>query len=63
MVFPHCIFFFLIIFIYFTYLFLAALGLHCLVWSFSGCDEWVLAFTAAYWLPVTLTSLVVEHRL
>ena len=67
--FSHHIVFFLIIFIYFTYLFLAALGLLCLVWSFSGCGEWVLVFIGVYGLLVPPTSLVAapslvtEHRL
>ena len=29
-------------FIYFIYLFLATLGLHCYVWAFSSCREWGL---------------------
>ena len=33
-------------FIYFIYLFLATLGLHCCVRAFSSCGEWGLLFIA-----------------
>ena len=36
--FPHIYIFFKL----FTYLFLAALGLHCCPWAFSGCGQWGL---------------------
>ena len=51
-------------FIYlFIYLFLAALGLRCCMWAFSGCGERGLLFIAVYGLLTAVASLVVEHRL
>ena len=55
--------FFLNKFIYFIYLFLAALGLRCLVWAFSSCRERGLLFVAVRGLLVLVASLVAEHRL
>ena len=49
-------------FIYFIYLFLAALGLCCCTRAFSGCSEWGLLFVVVRRLLV-VASLVVEHRL
>ena len=46
-------------FIYFIYLFLAALGLHCCMWVFSSCGEWGLLFVAAHGLLIAVASLVV----
>ena len=56
-------FFFLNKFIYFIYLFLAALGLRCCVWAFSSCSERGLLFVAVRGLLIAVASLVVEHRL
>ena len=46
------------------YLSLAALGLHCCVWAFSGCGTWwTLVFTVVRGLLIAVASLVAEHRL
>ena len=37
-------------FIYFIYLFLAALGLRCCAWAFSSCGERGLLFVVVQWL-------------
>ena len=50
-------------FIYFIYLFLAALGLRCCSWAFSSCGEQGLLFVAVCGLLIAVASLVVEHRL
>ena len=50
-------------FIYFIYLFLAALGLRCCAWAFSSCGEQGLLFVVARRLLVAVASLVAEHRL
>ena len=50
-------------FIYFIYLFLAALGLHCCVRAFSSCGEQGLLFVAVHGLLVAVASLVAEHCL
>ena len=47
----------------FTYLFMAALGLHCCMWVFSSCAEQGLFFIAGNRLLVVVASLVMEHRL
>ena len=47
-------FLFFLNFIYFTYLFLAALGLRCCVRAFSSCVDGLL---------IAVASLVVEHGL
>ena len=47
----------------FIYLFLAAMGLRCCVWAFSGCGERGLLFVAVNGLLIAVTSLVAEHRL
>ena len=59
------IFFFLIKkkFIYFVYLFLAALGLRCCTRAFSSCSERGLLFIAVRGLLIAVASLVVEHGL
>ena len=56
-------FFFLNKFIYFIYLFLAALGLCCCVWASSSCGERGLLFVAVCRLLIVVASLVAEHRL
>ena len=50
-------------FIYFIYLFLAALGLRCCAQVFSSCGEWELLFVAVRGLLLAVASLVVEHGL
>ena len=50
------------LFLNFIYLFLAALGLHCLTQAFSSCSEQGLLFVAARGLLIAVASLV-EHRL
>ena len=50
------------IFIYFIYLFLAALGLCCCTWAFSSCGERGL-FIVLRGLLVAVASLVAKHRL
>ena len=44
-------------------IYLAALGLHCCLWVFSGCREQELFFTVVHELLVAVASLIVEHRL
>ena len=48
-------------FIYFIYLFLAALGLHCCMRAFSSCDERGLLFVVVRGLLIAVASLVAEH--
>ena len=50
-------------FIYFFYLFLAVLGLHCCTWAFSSCDKQGLLFVAVCGLLIAVASLAVEHGL
>ena len=45
----------------FTYLFLAALGLHCCMRAFSSRGEWGLLFVAVCGLLIEVASLVAEH--
>ena len=52
--------FFLNKFIYFIYLFLAALGLHCCTRAFSSCGERELLFVVVCGLLIVVASLVVE---
>ena len=47
----------------FTYLFLAALGLHCCMQAFSSCGEWGLLFVVVCRLLIAEASLAKEHRL
>ena len=54
---------FIYLFIYFTYLFLAALGLRCCSRAFSSCCEWGLLFIAVRELLIAVASLVAEHGL
>ena len=58
---------FLKIFLYFLsffyFIFLAALGLHCCMWSFSSCSELGLLFVAVRGLLIAVASLVEEHGL
>ena len=56
-------FFFFNKFIYFIYLFLAALGLRCCVRAFSSCGERGLLFVAVHGLLIAVASLVAEHGL
>ena len=50
-------------FIYFIYLFLAALGLCCCARAFSSCGERGLLFIAVHGLLISVASLVAEHGL
>ena len=50
-------------FIYFIYLFLAALGLRCCAQAFSSCSERGLLFVAVHGLLIAVASLVAEHGL
>ena len=55
-------FFFFNKFIYFIYLFMAALGLRCCTQAFSSCGEWGLLFVAVVrGLLIAVASLVAEH--
>ena len=56
-------FFFFNKFIYFIYLFLAALGLRCCARAFSSCGEQGLLFIAVRGLLIEVASLVAEHGL
>ena len=49
--------------IYFIYLFLAALGLHCCPRAFSSCGERGLLFVVVHGLLIAVASLVTEHGL
>ena len=49
--------------IYFSYLFLAALGLCCCVQAFSSCSEQGLLFVEVRGLLTAVASLVAEHGL
>ena len=51
-------FFFLI---YFIYLCLAALGLHCCAQAFSSCDERGLLYIVVHGLLIAVASLVAEQ--
>ena len=51
-------FFFFYKFIYFIYLFLAALGLCCCVWASSSCGERGLLLVAVCVLLIAVSSLV-----
>ena len=53
----------LIVIFFLTYLFLAALGLHCCVRAFSTWSEWGLLFVVVCGLLIAVASLVAEHRL
>ena len=48
---------------YFIYLFLAALGLHCCTRAFSSCGERGLLFVVVRRLLTVVVSLVAEHGL
>ena len=50
-------------YIYFIYLFLAALGLCCCTRAFSSCSEWGLLFIEVHELLIVVASLVAEHGL
>ena len=49
--------------IYFIYLFLAVLGLHCCARAFPSCGEQGLLFVAVHRLLTVVASLVVAHGL
>ena len=50
-------------YLFYCYLFLAALGLCCCTWAFSSCGERGVLFVAARGLLIAVASLVAEHRL
>ena len=50
-------------FIYFMYLFLAALGLRCCARAFSSCGERGLLFVVVRGLLIVVASLIAEHGL
>ena len=54
---------FLLLFLKFIYLFIAALGLCCCTWAFSSCGEQGLLFVAVRGLLIVVASLVAEHGL
>ena len=56
-------YYFFNLFIYFIYLFLAALGLPCCVRAFSSCGERGLLFVVVRGLLIAVASLVAEHGL
>ena len=56
-------FFFINLFIYLYFLFLAALGLRCCTWALSSCGERGLLFVVVRGLLIVVVSLVEEHRL
>ena len=45
------------------FLFMAALGLRCYVWAFSGCGEQGLLFIAVCGPLIVVASLILEHWL
>ena len=54
-------FIFIILFIYFIYVFLAALGPRCCM-GFSLVEvRWGFSLVVVLWLPIAVASLVVEH--
>ena len=55
--------FFFNLFIYFIYLFLAALGLRCCMQAFSSCGEQGLLFVEVRGLLIAVAFLVEEHGL
>ena len=57
------LFYFLKKFVYFIYLFLAALGLRFCTPAFFSCGKWGLLFVAVHGLLIVVASLVAEHRL
>ena len=50
-------------FLFFCFLFLAALGLRCCAWAFSSCGEWGLLFVVVRGLLIAVVSLVAKLRL
>ena len=54
---------FIYLYIYFIYLFLAALGPRCCVRAFSSCGEQGLLVVVVCGLLIVVASLVAEHRL
>ena len=58
-----CFSFFLNKFIYFIYLFLAALGLRCCARAFSSGGKWGLLFVTVRGLLIAVASLVAQHGL
>ena len=59
----HCCLFLFIYNLFYLFIFLAALGLHCCMRAFSSRDERGLLFIAVHGLLIVVASLVVEHRI
>ena len=59
----YFIFFSKVLFIYYLFIFLAALGLRYCARAFSGCSERGLLFIVVRRLLIAVASLVVEHGL
>ena len=56
-------FYFLKIYFYLCYLFLAALDLRCCAQAFSSCGEQGLLFVVVHGLLISVASVAAEHRL
>ena len=59
----HTVVVFLKMYLFLTYLFLAALGLCCCTWASSRCGEQGLLFFVVRGLRIVVASLVAEHGL
>ena len=59
----ECPLLFFLIYLFYLFLFLAVLGVHCCVRAFSSCGERGLLILAVCGLLIAATSLVVEHGL
>ena len=49
--------------LFFFFLLLAVLSLHCCLWAFSNCDKWGLLFIVGCRLLISVASLLMEHGL
>ena len=49
--------------VFFSFSFLAVLGLHCCIQAFSSCSEQGLLFIVVRGLLIAVASLVAEHGL
>ena len=50
-------------FFFFSFQFLAALGLRCCAWAFSSCGKRELLFVVVHGLLIAVASLVAKHGL
>ena len=50
-------------FVFYIFIYLAVLDLHCCAQAFSSCGEWGLVLVAVCGLLLVVVSLVAEHRL